>query len=93
MAVHLKRGKSKEAAWNICRWAMTKYGYLKGPYRRNTKLPKATTATQKGVRRNFQHGMEKSPLNGGVPGNGPSKFKKFTKLFKSLEPKIVPGKK
>lgn len=92
MAVHLKRGKSKRAAWNICRWAMTKYGYLKGPYRINDKLPKTTAPTAKGARRNFQHGMEKGPLNRGVKGNGPSKFKKFLRLFKDLEPKIVPKK-
>lgn len=89
MAVHVKRGKSKEAAWNICRWAMTKYGYLKGPYRRNGKMPKTTKQTQKGVTRSFQHGMEKAPLNGGLKGNGPSKFKKFKAMFKDLEPKMV----
>lgn len=93
MAVHLKRGKSKRAAWNICRWAMTKYGYLKGPYRINDKLPKTTQPTAKGSRRNFQHGMEKGPLNRGIKGTGPAKFKKFVRLFKDLEPQIVPKKK
>lgn len=90
MALHVKRGKTKEAAWNICRWAMTKYGYLKGPYRRNTKLPKAVKMTGKGVRRSFQHGMEKGPLGGGVPGTGTAKYQKFVKMFGSLEKKIVP---
>lgn len=85
MAVHKKRGKSKEAAWNICRWAMTKYGYLKGPYRMNSKLPKATKQTPKGVRRSFQHGMEKHPLGGGLPGTGVSKYNRFIKMFKDVE--------
>jgi len=89
MALHVKRGKSKQAAWNICRWAMTKYGYLQGPYRRNTKLPKATVTTGKGSRRNMQHAMEKNPLNGGVRGTGDAKFKRFVRMFKSLEPDIV----
>jgi hypothetical protein len=90
MAVHTKRGKSKEAAWNICRWAMTKYGYLAGPYRKNTKLPKATKQTQKGVRRSFQHGMEKKPLGGGLPGTGISKYNRFIKMFKDTEPRFLP---
>jgi hypothetical protein len=90
MAVHTKRGKSKEAAWNICRWAMTKYGYLKGPYRRNTKLPKAIKQTPKGTRRSFQHGMEKRPLGGGLPGTGISKYNRFIKMFKDVEPKFTP---
>lgn len=90
MAVHVKGKKSKAAAWNICRWAMTKYGYLKGPYRVNTKMPKAVIQTGKGTRRSFQHGTEKKPLNGGLPGNGTSKFRKFVRLFKSLEPKLLP---
>jgi hypothetical protein len=85
MAVHKKRGKSKEAAWNICRWAMTKYGYLKGPYRRSTKLQKAVKQTPKGVRRSFQHGMEKHPLGGGLPGTGVSKYNRFIKMFKDVE--------
>lgn len=93
MALHVKRGKSKEAAWNICRWAMTKYGYLKGPYRKNTKLPKATVQTGKGSTRSFQHGMEKGPLNRGVPGTGTSKFKKFTRMFRDLEPNLVPKRR
>jgi hypothetical protein len=91
MALHVKRGKSKEAAWNICRWAMTKYGYLQGPYRKNTKLPKATAVTPKGSRRNMQHSMEKHPLGGGVRGTGDAKFKRFMRMFKSLEPDIVRG--
>lgn len=92
MAVHKKRGKSKEAAWNICRWAMTKYGYLKGPYRRNTKLQKAVKQTPKGVRRSFQHGMEKHPLGGGLPGTGISKYNRFIKMFKDVENDFLPKK-
>lgn len=94
MALHVKRGKSKEAAWNICRWSMTKHGYLKGPYRKNTKLPRATAQqTAKGSRRSFQHGMEKGPLGGGVKGNGTAKFKRFMRMFKRLEPSIVAKQK
>ncbi len=89
LALKHKRGKSEKAAWNICRWAMTKYGYLKGPYRVNTKLPKATRQTQKGVRRSFQHGMEKGPLNKGIPGTGITKARKFDKLFKKIEKDVV----
>lgn len=90
MAVHVKRGKSKRAAWNICRWSLSRYGYLKGPYNINSRMPKATVQTAKGAKRSFQHGMEKKPLNRGVAGNGRSKFKKFVKMFGDLEPKIVP---
>lgn len=89
MALHVKRGKSKMAAWNICRWAMTKHGYLKGPYRKNGKLPKTTEPTGKGSRRNMQHSMEKGPLGKGVSGNGGAKFARFTRMFRDLEPKIV----
>jgi len=85
MAVHVKRGKSKEAAWNICRWSLSKHGYLKGPYRKNAKLPKTVKQTQKGVRRSFQHGMEKGPLGGGLPGTGISKYNRFIKMFKDME--------
>jgi len=90
MAVHVKGKKSKQAAWKICRWAMTKNGYLDGPYRANTKMPKAVKQTAKGTRRSFQHGMEKGPLNGGLPGNGVAKFKKFVSMFRALEPQILP---
>lgn len=90
MALHVKRGKSKEAAWNICRWAMTKHGYLKGPYRKNGKLPKTTEPTGKGARRNMQHSMEKGPLGKGVSGNGSAKFNRFTRMFRDLEPKMIP---
>jgi len=90
MALNKKRGKSVKAAWNICRWAMTKYGYLKGPYRVNTKLPKATKQTQKGSRRSFQHGMEKGPLNRGISGTGPTKYRKFKSVFRSIENDVTP---
>lgn len=90
MAVHAKRGKSKRGAWNICRWSLTKKKYLKGPYRVNTKLPKAVKQTAKGTMRSFQHGMEKKPLNGGLPGNGATKYRKFTGMFGSLERSILP---
>lgn len=89
LAIKHKRGKSAKAAWNICRWSLTKYGYMKGPYRVNTKLPKATKMTTKGVRRSFQHGMEKGPLNGGIPGTGATKARKFDKLFKSIEKDVI----
>lgn len=92
LALTKKRGKSTKAAWNICRWAMTKYGYLKGPYRVNTKLPKATKQTQKGTRRSFQHGMEKGPLNKGVAGTGTTKYRKFKSVFRSIEKDVTPKK-
>lgn len=93
MALHVKRGKSKEAAWNICRWAMTQHGYLQGPYRKNAKLPKATKPTQKGSRRNMQHSMEKRPLNGGVKGDGQRKFRRFVNMFSDFEKNMLPKKK
>lgn len=92
LALNKKRGKSVKAAWNICRWAMAKHGYLKGKYRVNTKLPKATKQTQKGVRRSFQHGMEKGPLNRGIPGTGGSKYRKFKQMFRSIEKDVIPKK-
>lgn len=89
LALKHKRGKSEKAAWNICRWSLTRYGYLKGPYRVNTKLPKATKQTSKGVRRTMQHAMEKGPLNKGISGTGATKARKFAKMFKKLEPDVV----
>lgn len=88
MALHAKRGKSKDAAWNICRWSLQKNGYLK-TYRKNAKMPKATAQTQKGSRRTMQHAMEKKPLGGGVPGDGPQKFKKFVKMFSDFESEMM----
>jgi hypothetical protein len=86
----LKRdGKSTKAAWNICRWSLTKYGYLKGPYRVNTKLPKATRQTSKGNRRTFQHSAEKGPLNGGIPGKAATKYRKFKAMFRDIEPDVT----
>lgn len=85
MALHKKRGKSKKASWNICRWSLHKHGYHKN-YVKNGRLP--VKQTQKGVRRSFQHGSEKGPLNGGVPGDHKTKFKKFMRMFKSLEKDI-----
>jgi hypothetical protein len=92
LALKHKRGKSTRAAWNICRYAMTKYGYLSGPYRVNTKLPKAVKQTQKGSRRSFQHGMEKGPLNKGIPGTGPTKYRKFRAMFREIETAVTPKK-
>ena len=85
MAVHVKRGKTKKAAWNICRWSLHKHGYHKN-YVKDARMP--VKQTQKGVRRSFQHGSEKKPLNGGVPGDHKSKFRKFKKMFKSIEKDI-----
>ena len=89
LALKHKHGKSAKAAWNICRWSLTKYGYMKGPYRINTKLPKATKMTGKGSRRSFQHGMEKGPLGGGIPGTGATKYRKFNKMFKAIEKDVI----
>lgn len=89
LALKYKRKKSTTAAWNICRWSLTKHGYMKGPYRINTKLPKATRQTSKGTRRSFQHGMEKGPLNKGIPGTGATKARKFDKMFKEIEKDVI----
>jgi hypothetical protein len=87
LAVHVKRKKSVRGAWNICRASLTKYGYLKGPYREDGKV-KDVKATQKGSRRAMQHANEKHPLNGGILGTPPAKFQKFRRIFKDIEPTV-----
>lgn len=87
LAVHVKRKKSVRGAWNICRASLTKHGYLKGPYREDGKV-KDVKPTQKGARRAMQHANEKQPLNGGIPGSPPSKFQKFRRIFKDIEPTV-----
>jgi len=87
LAVQVKRKKSVRGAWNICRASLTKHGYLKGPYREDGKV-KDVKPTQKGARRAMQHANEKQPLNGGIPGSPPSKFQKFRRIFKDIEPTV-----
>lgn len=85
LALKHKRGKSVRASWNICRWSLTKHGYLKGPYKKDGKIPEATKQTAKGTRRTFQHAGEKKPLGGGVTGSPSSKYNRFVKMFKAIE--------
>lgn len=69
---------STRAAWNICRWSLTRHGYLKPPYKMNAKLS-SLRQTQKGVRRTMKHAMEKE---------GPAKYKRFKDLFREIEPTV-----
>lgn len=87
LALHFKRSKDVRASWNICRWSLTRFGYLKGPYREAGKV-KDLKVTQKGSRRAMQHSFEKSPLNGGIQGDPAAKYAKFQNLFKSIEPTV-----
>jgi len=66
------------AAWNICRWSLTRHGYLKPPYKKNAKMT-AIRQTQKGARRTMKHAMEKE---------GPAKYKRFKDLFREIEPTV-----
>jgi hypothetical protein len=70
--------KSTRAAWNICRWALTRHGYMKPPYKKNAKLG-SIRQTQKGSRATMRHAMEK---------DGPSKYKRFRDLFREIEPTV-----
>lgn len=69
---------STRAAWNICRWSLTRYGYLKPPYKKNAKLS-SLRRTQKGSRATMRHAMEKE---------GPAKYKRFKDLFRDIEPTV-----
>lgn len=70
------------AAWNICRWSLTRYGYLKPPYKINQQL-KNLKLTQKGSRANVKHASEKE---------GPEKYKRFKELFRGIEADVVVGR-
>lgn len=87
LAVHFKRKKSVRGAWNICRWSLTKHGYMKPPYREDGKVADVKP-TQKGSKRAMQHAMEKHPLNGGIKGSPPEKFQKFKNIFREIEPTV-----
>lgn len=80
LAVHKKRRKSPLAAWNICRWSLTRLGYLKGPYKEDD-LALPVKMTPRGVRRSMQHAQEKRPLGGGISGSPQSKYAKFRVVF------------
>jgi hypothetical protein len=75
-----KPGKkhSVRAAWNICRWSLTRNGYLKPPYKKNAKLT-SIRQTQKGSRRTMKHAMEPE---------GGAKYKRFKDLFRDIEPTV-----
>jgi len=70
------------AAWNICRWSLTRHGYLKPPYKINQQL-KNLKPSQKGTRANMKHAMEKE---------GPEKLKRFKDLFRGIEADVVAGR-
>jgi hypothetical protein len=80
---HARRRRRKKydtrAAWNICRWSLTRYGYLKPPYKIGAKL-KNVRQTQKGARASMKHAMEKE---------APGKYKRFGQLFRQIEPDVV----
>jgi hypothetical protein len=88
LALHVKRGKDPRASWNICRASLTKYGYLKGPYREGGKLD-TVKPTQRGTRRAMQHANEKHPLGGGISGTPAAKYAKFQKMFRIIEPEVT----
>lgn len=70
---------SVRAAWNICRWSLGRYGYLKPPYKVNQRL-RNVKQTQKGARASMKHSMEKE---------APEKAKRFQDLFRDIEKKVV----
>lgn len=73
-----KKGHDFRAAWNICRASMTRYGYLKGPFKEKGGL-KTVAPTQKGVRRSMKHAMERA---------APVKYKLFKRRFAAIEPGV-----
>lgn len=73
-----KGRKSTRAAWNICRWSLTRHGYMKGPYKKGGKIT-SLRQTQKGSRRTMKHAMEK---------DAPAKYKRFRDLFREIEPTV-----
>lgn len=84
-----KKGKkprkkiSTRGAWNICRWSLTRHGYLKPPYKINQQL-KNLKLTQKGARANTKHAMTEP--------DAPEKYAKFKKLFREIEADVVAGR-
>lgn len=85
--------KGAQAAWNVCRWAMTKYKYMKGPYRKDAPPTKNTMKmTQKGTRRNMQHAQGACPRYQNTPERKalakkelPLKNRLFKRLFKYID--------
>jgi len=69
---------STRAAWNICRWSLTRYGFLKPPYKMGGQLS-SLRQTQRGVRATMKHAMEK---------DGPTKYKRFKNIFRDIEPTV-----
>jgi len=74
----MAKGHDAKSAWNICRAAQTKYGYLKGPYKEKGKASDVKM-TMRGTRLAMKHSMERE---------APSKFKAFSKAFLSIEPGV-----
>lgn len=85
--------KGAKAAWNVCRWAMTKYGFMKGPYRKDAPPTKANTKmTQKGSKRNMKHAQGACPRYQNTPERKalakkelPLKQRLFKRLFKYID--------
>jgi len=89
-AVAPKKGgigkKGAEAAWNICRWAMTKYKFLKGPYKKGAPpSPYTGKVTARGARRNMKHAMGACPRGKSNKSELRRKQMVFTKLFKHID--------
>lgn len=80
------------AAWNVCRWAMTKYGFMKGPYRKDAE-PTADTMkmTQKGSQRDMKHAQGRGPRHktpeqiAKAKKELPLKQRLFKRLFKYID--------
>ena len=66
--------KGAKAAWNICRWSLTKNKYLKKPYRKDAR-PETIKDTQKGQKKHWQHSFEKE---------ADKKEPKFMRVFRNL---------
>jgi len=77
VAVAKKKNGDAKAAWNICRWNLTRYGYMKKPYRKDAKAtPSRLRLTRKGSRANMRHSSEPDV---------DKKNREFKKLMKKLD--------
>lgn len=93
--------KGARAAWNICRWAMTKYKFMKSKYRKGAAPTKHNLKmTGKGTRRNMKHATGACPRFQNTPERKalakkelPLKQRLFKRLFKYIrDPKQRKGK-
>lgn len=87
LAVNAFRDVDAMGSWNICRWNLTKNGFLQPPYRENDKVANVRY-TGKGSQSWMKHAQERRPLGRGISGSPPSKFAKFRKLFKTIEREV-----